>query len=53
MLAEATNAIVSLHRQHYGKGPTRSKSFLLDDVLICAMQDVLTVVERTLAVRCW
>jgi uncharacterized protein YbcI len=49
MLAEVTNAIVRLHRQHYGKGPTRSKSYLLDDVLICVMQDVLTVVERTLA----
>jgi uncharacterized protein YbcI len=49
MLAEVTNAIVRLHRQHYGKGPTRSKSYLLDDVLICVMQDVLTPVERTLA----
>ena len=49
ILAEVTNAIVRLHRQHYGKGPTRSKSYLLDDVLICVMQDVLTVVERTLA----
>lgn len=47
-LAEVTNAIVSLHRQHYGKGPTRSKSFLLDDVLFCVMRDVLTTVERTL-----
>jgi uncharacterized protein YbcI len=49
MLADVTNAIVRFHRQHYGKGPTRSKSYLLDDVLICVMQDVLTVVERTLA----
>jgi uncharacterized protein YbcI len=48
MLAEVTNAIVGLHRRHYGKGPTRSKSYLLDDVLICVMQDVLTTVERTL-----
>jgi uncharacterized protein YbcI len=48
MLAEVTNAIVRLHRQHYGKGPTRSKSYLLDDVLICVMQDVLTVGEHTL-----
>jgi uncharacterized protein YbcI len=47
-LAEVTNAIVRMHRRHYGKGPTRSKSYLLDDVLICVMQDVLTVVERTL-----
>jgi uncharacterized protein YbcI len=48
VLAEVTNAIVRLHRERYGKGPTRSKSYLLDDVLICVMRDVLTTVERTL-----
>jgi uncharacterized protein YbcI len=48
MLAEVTNAIVRLHREHYGKGPTRSKSYLLDDVLLCVMRDVLTTVEQTL-----
>jgi uncharacterized protein YbcI len=48
MLAEVTNAVVGLHRTHYGKGPTRSKSYLMDDVLICVMRDVLTTVERTL-----
>jgi uncharacterized protein YbcI len=48
LLAEVTNAVVQLHREHYGKGPTRSKSFLLDDVLVCVMRDVLTTVERTL-----
>jgi uncharacterized protein YbcI len=48
MLADVTNAVVRLHRHHYGKGPTRSKSYLLDDVLICVMEDVLTAVERTL-----
>jgi uncharacterized protein YbcI len=47
-LAEVTNAIVRLHREHYGKGPTRSKSYVMDDVLVCVMQDVLTTVERTL-----
>jgi uncharacterized protein YbcI len=48
LLAEVTNAVVRLHRTHYGKGPTRSKSYLLDDVLVCVMGDVLTTVERTL-----
>jgi uncharacterized protein YbcI len=48
MLAEVTNAIVQLHSSHYGKGPTQSKSYLLDDVLICVMGDVFTTVERTL-----
>lgn len=48
MLAEVTNAVVRLHRTHYGKGPTRSKSYLLEDVLVCVMRDVFTTVERTL-----
>jgi uncharacterized protein YbcI len=47
-LAEVTNTIVQLHRAHYGKGPTRSKSYLLDDVLVCVMRDVFTALERTL-----
>jgi uncharacterized protein YbcI len=47
-LAQVTNAVVGLHRSHYGKGPTRSKSYLIDDVLICVMRDVFTTVERTL-----
>jgi uncharacterized protein YbcI len=48
LLAEVTNAVVQLHRRHYGKGPTRSKSYLMDDVLVCVMRNVFTTVERTL-----
>lgn len=48
ILASVTNAVVRLHRAHYGKGPTRSKSYFLDDILICIMSDVFTTVERTL-----
>jgi uncharacterized protein YbcI len=48
LLASVTNTVVQIHRSHYGKGPTRSKSYLLDDVLICVMSDVFTTVERTL-----
>jgi uncharacterized protein YbcI len=48
LLAEVTNAIVQLHRTHYGKGPTRSKTYVLDDVLVSVMRDVFTTVERTL-----
>ena len=48
VLAEVTNVVVRMHRESYGKGPTRSKSYILDDVLICVMRDVLTTVERTL-----
>lgn len=48
LLAEVTNAIVRLYRTHYGKGPTRSKSYLMDDLLVCVMRDLFTTIERTL-----
>jgi uncharacterized protein YbcI len=49
-LAEATNGIVRLFSEYYGRGPTRAKSYLLDDIyLVTVVRDTLTTVERTLA----
>jgi uncharacterized protein YbcI len=48
MLAEVTNALVQLHAERYGKGPTRSKSHLIDDMLVCVMHDPFTTAEHTL-----
>jgi uncharacterized protein YbcI len=49
-LAEVTNAIVRLFSEYYGRGPTRAKSYLLDDkYLVTVLRDTLTTVERTLA----
>jgi uncharacterized protein YbcI len=49
-LAEVTNGIVRLFREYYGRGPTRAKSYLLDDrYLVTVLSDTLTTVERTLA----
>jgi uncharacterized protein YbcI len=50
-LAEISNAIVQLYRDHFGKGPTRAKTYALDDVVICVLRDGLTTVERTLFER--
>jgi uncharacterized protein YbcI len=48
-LAEITNGIVRLFSEYYGRGPTRAKSFLLDDVyLVTVLRDSMTTVERTL-----
>jgi uncharacterized protein YbcI len=46
--AAVSNAIVGIHSKHYGKGPTKAKTYLVDDVVITVMQDVFTTVERTL-----
>jgi uncharacterized protein YbcI len=49
-LAEITNGIVRLFSNYYGRGPTRAKSFLLDDTyVVTVLRDTLTTVERTLA----
>jgi uncharacterized protein YbcI len=49
-LAQITNGIVQLFSEYYGRGPTRAKSYLLDDAyVVTVLRDTLTTVERTLA----
>jgi uncharacterized protein YbcI len=48
-LAAVTNGIVKLFREYYGRGPTKAKSYVLDDrILVCVLEDTMTTVERTL-----
>jgi uncharacterized protein YbcI len=48
LAASISNAIVGIYSKHYGKGPTKAKTYLIDDTVVCVMQDVFTTVERTL-----
>jgi uncharacterized protein YbcI len=49
-LAEITNGIVRLFSEYYGRGPTRAKTYLLDDsYVVTVLRDTMTTVERTLA----
>ncbi len=46
MLA-VSNAMVSLHKEQFGRGPTRARSnFAGPDVLVCVLEDVLLPAER-------
>jgi uncharacterized protein YbcI len=47
-LAEVSNAVVGIFRECYGRGPTKAKSYMVDDYLIVVLEDILTTVERTL-----
>jgi uncharacterized protein YbcI len=47
-LATISNALVGLHRRYYGKGPTKAKTFLVNDTVMCMLQGGFTTVERTL-----
>ena len=41
---------MKLFRDYYGRGPTKAKSYLLDDrILVCVLEDTMTRVEKTLA----
>lgn len=49
-LAAVTNGIVKLFRDYYGRGPTKAKSYLMDDrIIMCVLEETMTKVERTLA----
>ena len=48
LLGDVTNTVVRLRRRHFGKGPTRSKTYLAGDLVVCAMQDLFMIVEQTL-----
>jgi len=49
-LAEITNGIVGLFSEYYGRGPTRAKSYLLDEhYVVTVLRDTMTTVEHTLA----
>jgi uncharacterized protein YbcI len=48
LLTELSNAMVALHREHFGRGPGAAKSAVVDDMVICTLTDVYTAVEKTL-----
>lgn len=48
MLTKVSNGLVGLHRVHYGRGPTRVRTIMQGDYLVCFLEDVYTVGERTL-----
>lgn len=47
-LVELSNAMVALHREHFGRGPGAAKSFVNDGMVVCVLNDIFTAVERTL-----
>ena len=46
--AKLANAIVGLTKEHFGRGPTAAKAWLLDDYIFVAMEGGLTRNEETL-----
>jgi uncharacterized protein YbcI len=48
MSAAISNAILGIHREHYGRGASRARTVMSADYIICFLEDIYTPVERTL-----
>ena len=48
VLAEISTELVGLHHRVYGKGPSKAKSYFVDDTVVCLLRGGLTTVEQTL-----
>ena len=48
LLRQISREMVAKQKQHWGKGPTNVKSYILDDLVLVVMRGGLTVAERTM-----
>src|ERR687898_2834729 len=51
MRATISKEIVRLQAEYYGKGPTRAKTYIVDDVVVVVLEESFTRAEKTLAER--
>ena len=48
VLAEVSRRLVQLHKESYGRGPTKARSFMSENVLVCLLEGGFLPSERTL-----
>jgi uncharacterized protein YbcI len=46
--ASVSNAITRLHREHYGRGASTTRTIIQRNYVVCFLHDIYTPVERTL-----
>jgi uncharacterized protein YbcI len=46
--AAISNAMVRIQREYLGRGPTKARALMRDNVIVVLMQDTLTKAERSL-----
>jgi uncharacterized protein YbcI len=46
--AQISREVVQLHAHSYGRGPTKAKTYVHDEYILCMLEDVFTPAERTL-----
>ena len=47
-LADVGRGLAELHTEYYGKGPSKARTYMLNDTLLCLLEGGFTTVERTL-----
>jgi uncharacterized protein YbcI len=48
LLAQISDEMVRAKKEFFGRGPTKAKSYVLDDVLLVVMRGGLTTAEKTM-----
>jgi uncharacterized protein YbcI len=49
LLATISTRIVGIMREHYGRGPMRAKTYLMDDIIVCVLRGSgFTPLEQTI-----
>jgi uncharacterized protein YbcI len=51
MRATISREIVRLQAEYYGKGPTKAKTYIVDDLVVVVLEETFTRAEKTLAQR--
>ncbi len=51
MRATISNEIVRLQAEYYGKGPTKAKTYISEDLVVVVLEESFTRAERTLVER--
>jgi uncharacterized protein YbcI len=46
-----SNEIVHLHSEYYGRGPSKAKTYIKDDLVVVVLEETFTPAERTLIER--
>jgi uncharacterized protein YbcI len=48
LLAQISNAMVRIHKEHWGKGPTKARTIYAEDVVLTRLEQIFTRAESTL-----
>jgi uncharacterized protein YbcI len=48
LLAQISNAMVRIHKEHWGKGPTKARTIYAEDIVLTRLDEIFTQAEATL-----